>query len=64
MLVDPGQHLGPVAQVQLGENVLHVEVHGVLADEECGADLFVCGAAGHLGQHLFLPIGKPIVGLT
>jgi hypothetical protein len=44
-----------LAQVQLGQDVAHVALDGVDADDQGLRDLLIGGALRHLAQHLLLP---------
>src|SRR3712207_9411931 len=48
----------PILQLELLEDVAHVVLHGVLADEQLAGDLAVVEPLGHEAEHLELSIGQ------
>ena len=53
-----GHDLGPVAQVELGEDVTHVVRRGLAADVQSLGNLGVGKAGGQEPEHLLLAIGQ------
>ena len=55
-----GDHLGPVLEVELLEDVLQVELDGVLADHQRGRDLAIAGAGHQQLEHFRLARGQRV----
>src|SRR4051812_36659565 len=53
----------PGRLAELAQDVRHVAVHGVLADDELGRDLAVAAAGGHEGEHLAFAAGERAVAV-